>query len=149
MRDDKLRDDKLRRARRRQRLRMFRLGLLLSGGFTLVTGMVMLISGCASKPVAAVPGPDGVQSVKVLVKHGYSPSTIVAKAGQPLKIEFYRDEEPGSESCDKDLVIPSESVNIPLPPRESQIVEIKPQASGNEVQFQCGMNMMHGKISFK
>jgi plastocyanin domain-containing protein len=144
-----MRDSKLKRARRRQRLRMLRLGTLLSGGLVALTGVVMLISGCASKPVAATPGADGVQVVKVLVKHGYSPSAIVAKAGQPLKIEFYRDEEPGAESCDKDLVIPSESVNIPLPPREAQIVEIKPQAPGSEVEFQCGMNMMRGKISFK
>jgi plastocyanin domain-containing protein len=144
-----MRDSKLKRARRRQRLRLLRLGTLLGGGLIAMTGMVMLISGCASKPVAATQGVDGVQVVKVLVKHGYSPNSIVAKSGQPLKIEFYRDEEPGVESCDKDLVIPSESVNIPLPPRETQIVEIKPQAPGSEVEFQCGMNMMRGKISFK
>ena len=134
---------------RRRRLRMIRVSMLLTSGFVALTGLVMLISGCASKPVATTSEPDGTQVVKVLVKHGYSPNTIVAKAGQPLKIEFYRDEEPNSESCDKDLVIPSENVNIPLPARESQIVEIKPQTSGSEVAFQCGMNMMKGKISFK
>lgn len=126
------------------------MGMLLMGGFISLSTVVLLISGCAaSKPVATVPGPDGTQMVKVMVKHGYSPSVILAKAGQPLKIEFYRDEEPGTESCDKDLVIPSENVNIPLPPHESQIVEIKPQNAGSEVEFQCGMHMMKGKISFK
>lgn|GEM_PF-1330197 len=138
-----------RQVRQRRRLRIIRLSMLLTGGFVALTGLVMLISGCASKPVAAVSEPDGTQVVKVLVKHGYSPNTIMAKAGQPLKIEFYRDEEPNSESCDKDLVIPSENVNIPLPAHESQIVEIKPQTTGSEVEFQCGMHMMRGKISFK
>lgn len=123
--------------------------MLLAGGLTVLTGLTMLVSGCASKPVAAVPGPDGVQVVKVTVRHGYSPNNIQAQAGKPLKIEFYRDEEPGAESCAKDLVIPSENVNIPLPPHESQIVEIKPQPAGSEVDFQCGMHMMKGKISFK
>jgi Cu+-exporting ATPase len=133
----------------RARIRMARFSVLLTGSLLAVTAMSLLISGCASKPVAATQGPDGVQVVKVVVKHGYSPNTIQAQAGKPLKIEFYRDEDPGAESCAKDLVIPSENVNIPLPAHESQIVEIKPQASGSEVDFQCGMHMMKGKISFK
>ncbi len=114
-----------------------------------MAGVVLLITGCASKPVAAVMGTDGVQQVKVIVKHGYSPSVIVAQAGKPLKIEFYRDEDANAESCAKDLIIPSENVQIPLPAHESQIVEIKPQAAGTDVEFQCGMHMMKGKISFK
>jgi len=127
---------------------MLRCGLLLGGCLTLLTGGALLVSGCASKPVAAVEGPDGVQTAKVVVHHGYNPGTIEAKAGKPLKLEFYRDEEPEVESCDKDLVIPSENVSIPLPVHESQIVEIKPHAAG-EVEFKCGMNMMKGKIIFK
>lgn len=136
--------------RRRQPGRVLRrFGLLLGTGLACLTGIALLISGCASsKPVAAVEGPDGVQTVKVLVKHGYHPGTIEAKAGKPLKIEFYRDEEAGVESCDKDLVIPSENVSIPLPVRESQIVEIKSHAPG-EMEFRCGMNMMKGKVNFK
>src|SRR5690242_177456 len=118
------------------RVRVFRCGMLLSGLLVPLLGMVMLISGCASKPVPATMGADGVQTVKVTVHHGYSPSYIQAKAGAPLKIEFYRDEDPGASSCGKDLVVPSENVNIPLPARESQIVEIKPQAAGSEVEFQ-------------
>lgn len=136
--------------RRRSRGRaMTRFSILFGTGMACLTGIALLVSGCASsKPVAATEGPDGVQTVKVTVKHGYSPSVIEAKAGKPLKIEFYRDEEAGAESCDKDLVIPSENVSIPLPVHESQIVEIKPHSTG-EIGFQCGMNMMKGKIRFK
>lgn len=135
--------------RRNQGRAMLRVGLLLGASVICLTGTALLVSGCAaSKPVAAVEGPDGVQTVKVLVKHGYHPGTIEAQANKPLKIEFYRDEEAGVESCDKDLVIPSENVNIPLPVNEAQIVEIKPHAPG-EMVFQCGMNMMKGTIRFK
>lgn len=126
----------------------FRCTLLVTGCLSVIASSVLLISGCASKPVSAVEGPDGVQTVKVLVKHGYFPSHIEAKAGKPLKVEFYRDEERGKESCGEDLMIPAENVNIPLPARESQIVEIKPQNPG-EMMFQCGMKMMKGKITFK
>ena len=137
---------------RRLQVRMHRLArlraLCLAGAVSLA-GVVLLITGCASKPVAAVVGADGVQQVKVIVKHGYSPNVIVAQAGKPLKIEFYRDEDANAESCAKDLSIPSENVQIPLPAHESQIVEIKPQAAGTDVEFQCGMHMLKGKISFK
>lgn len=136
------------RARRTGRTVLFRCSLLLTGCFTVVLAGVVLISGCASKPVSAVAGPDGVQTVKVTVRHGYTPSRIVAKAGQPLKIEFYRDEDANAESCDKEVVIPDDNVRLPLPSHESQIVEIKPHAAG-EMDFHCGMNMMKGSITFK
>jgi len=137
------------KARQRAQLRIFRAGLVFSGGLMGLTTLALLISGCVSKPVSALPGPDGVQVIKVTVNHGYSPNNFVAQSGKPLKIEFYRDEEPGAESCARELDIPSENVHIPLPARESQIVEIKPQPAGSEVAFQCGMHMMKGKISFK
>jgi plastocyanin domain-containing protein len=137
-----------RRSRRNGRTVLVRCGLLLAGGFTLLLGGLLLISGCASKPVSAVAGPDGVQTVKITVHHGYTPNHIVAKAGQPLKIEFYRDEEADAESCDKEVVIPEDNVRLPLPSRESQIVEIKPHPAG-EMGFQCGMSMVKGTITFK
>lgn len=128
---------------------MLRCGLLVSGCLSLLTVGALLISGCVSaKPVATEVGPDGTQTAKVVVRHGYNPGVIEAQAGKPLKLEFYRDEEPEVDSCDKDLVIPSENVSIPLPVHESQIVEIKPHAAG-EIEFQCGMKMMKGKIIFK
>ncbi len=118
------------------------LGILLAG--VLVLGL----SGCASKPVEADLGVDGVQSAKVIVQHGYKPNHIVAKAGKPLKVEFYRDEEGGGHSCGEELVIPSENIKIKLPARESQIVEIKAQPAG-ELVFTCGMNMLKGTITFE
>ncbi|WP_303674412.1 cupredoxin domain-containing protein [Vampirovibrio chlorellavorus] len=107
-----------------------------------------LLIGCASKPVKATQQADGVQQVRVVVSNGYQPSHIEAKAGQPLKIEFYRDEEPGQHSCGEVLEIPAERVKLPLPSRESQIVEIKPQNPG-QMEFRCGMNMLKGKITFR
>ena len=128
-------------------LRMGRLLTLLTA-LCLGLGGPALLIGCASKPVKANSQADGVQMVRVVVNHGYQPSHIEAKAGQPLKIEFYRDEEPGQHSCGEVLEIPAEHVKLPLPSRESQIVEIKPQGPG-EIEFRCGMNMLKGKITFQ
>lgn len=108
-----------------------------------------LLCGCASKPVSATEGPDGMQTVKVVVRGGYNPQEIVAKADKPLRVEFFRDEEPSQHSCGEEVVIPGENVKMKLPARESQIVEIKPQPSGSELAFKCGMDMLHGKITFK
>lgn len=138
----------MRPQKRKKQLRIYRCSLLLSLLACLAGFSALLISGCASKPVVADLQPDGTQTVKVVVKHGYQPSHILAKAGQPLKIEFYRDEEGGSHSCDEVLEIPAENVKLPLPAHESQIVEIKPQPAG-EMTFQCGMKMMKGSITFK
>lgn len=135
-------------ARRKKRVKRLRLALLTGCMLVLLAVPALVIAGCASKPVSAVAQPDGTQTVKVLVKQGYHPGHIEAQAGKPLKIEFYRDEEPGKHSCAQDLEIPAENVKLPLPAREPQIVEIKPQPPG-EMVFQCGMNMMKGKITFK
>lgn len=108
----------------------------------------VLLTGCAPKPVAATQGEDGVQSVKITVHNGYSPQVVNAKANMPLRIEFYRNEKPGAESCDDTVVIPAEKIKLFLPAYQSQIVEIRSQPPG-EMPFHCGMDMMHGKIVFK
>jgi plastocyanin domain-containing protein len=130
--------------KRRKNNRLQRLG----GYLFLFSLGALLFSSCAEQPTKATVGPDGVQTVKVIVEHGYKPSKIEAQVGKPLKIEFLRKGDPNVESCDEDLVIPSENVNIHLPVGESQIVEINPQMPG-DVAFECGMKMMKGTITFK
>ena len=41
---------------------------------------------------ARVGAAGGVQEVRVLVKGGYTPDTIVVQAGKPVRLQFYRDE---------------------------------------------------------
>ena len=48
----------------------------------------LLSKGSATEaPTAA-----GVQEVRVVVKGGYTPDTIVVRVGQPVRLQFYRDE---------------------------------------------------------
>ena len=102
---------------KRWRIKPLRLFALVLPLLCLLIVPVLLISGCASSPVEAEVQADGSQTVKVLVKNGYQPSHIEAKAGTPLKIEFYRDEDPSGHSCGETLEIPAENVSLPLPSR--------------------------------
>lgn len=111
----------------------------------------LLLSGCAQQqqaPVEAATAPDGSQTIKVVVKGGYNPNNIVAKAGKPLKLEFYRDEDPQSDSCDKTLLIPSENIQQDLTAGATQPIELKAHAAGT-VGFECGMHMFKGTITFR
>src|SRR3989442_11292628 len=44
------------------------------------------------RAVAATAVAGGVQEVRVIVKGGYTPDTIVVQAGEPVRLQFYRDE---------------------------------------------------------
>ena len=45
----------------------------------------------------AAPTVAGVQEVRVVVKGGYTPDTVVVRAGEPVRLQFYR--EIGRASC--------------------------------------------------
>src|SRR5205823_8829949 len=48
-----------------------------------------LLSRGSAAPAASV---DGVQEVRITVKGGYTPDTVVVQAGKPVRLQFYRDE---------------------------------------------------------
>ena len=87
-------------------------------------------------------GFGATQTVRVVVKGGYSPDVIVAERGKPLSIDFYRDENSG---CSDTIVFGDFGISKPLPPFETTRIEISPVRSG-EFTFTCGMNMLRGKL---
>ena len=123
--------------------------LLLAIG---VLGVILFgVSACSNgddKPVRATMRPDGTQTVKVLVQHGYHPRIILAKAGIPLTVYFMRKEPPG-HSCDQELTIPDAKIEkMPLPIGENKRVILAARPKGSEVAFECGMQMLHGKVRY-
>jgi len=86
-----------------------------------------------------------VDNVDILVDGGYSPSTIVVKKGQTIKINFLRKDP---SSCLEEVVLGEFKTRKFLPLNKKVTVEIKPQEEG-EFPFACGMNMYHGKIIIK
>jgi plastocyanin domain-containing protein len=86
-----------------------------------------------------------IDSVDILVDGGYSPSTIVVKKGQTVRINFLRRDP---STCLEEVVLGEFKTRKFLPLNKKVTIEIKPQEEG-EFPFACGMNMFHGKIIIK
>ena len=84
----------------------------------------------------------GVQEIDVTVKGGYQPATIVAKAGQLVRLNFTRRE---STPCGEEVVLPHFGKRAHLPQDKTILIEVKPEKPG-EYEFTCGMNMYRGKL---
>jgi plastocyanin domain-containing protein len=92
--------------------------------------------------VAATAGAAGVQEVRVIVKGGYTPDTIVVQAGKPVRLQFYRDE---TADCSERVVFEQFGVDQQLPPFQTTAIEFTPDEPG-EFPFRCGMNMLKGLL---
>jgi len=92
--------------------------------------------------VAATVAGGGVQEVRVLVKGGYTPDTIVVQAGKPVRLQFYRDE---TADCSERVVFERFNIDQMLPAFQTTAVEFTPNEPG-EYPFRCGMNMLKGLL---
>jgi plastocyanin domain-containing protein len=87
-------------------------------------------------------GGGGVQEIRVTVKGGYTPDTILVQAGKPVRLQFYRDE---TADCSERVVFDAFGVNQALPAFQTTTVEFTPREPG-EFPFRCGMNMLKGLL---
>ena len=99
----------------------------------------------ARQTASAVSSSSGVQEVAITVKGGYSPDVIEVKRGQPVQLNFYRDEE---NSCSEELLIPDFSIRRDLPAFKTTLVELLPKEAGT-FPFTCGMGMLRGSLVVK
>jgi plastocyanin domain-containing protein len=84
----------------------------------------------------------GVQETNIIVKGGYTPDVLVVKAGQPVRLNFKRQE---SASCSDMVLFPDFNKSAKLPEGETVPIEFTPDKPG-EYDFQCQMGMFHGKL---
>ena len=101
-----------------------------------------LFSRGTAVAAATAAGGDGVQEVRVIVKGGYTPDTIVVQAGKPVRLQFYRDE---TADCSERVVFEEFGVDQQLPAFQTTAVEFTPATPG-EFPFRCGMNMLKGLL---
>jgi len=73
---------------------------------------------------------------------GFDPASIAAKAGQPLKLAFFR---PNAANCAREVVFPGLGIRKELPPGQTVVVDITPPKSG-PLGFECGMKMLKGQL---
>src|SRR6185437_15180081 len=83
--------------------------------------------GSRAAPAAARDA-DGVQEVRILVKGGYSPDTILVQAGKPERVVFEHF-----------------SIDQALPAFQNTTIEFTPGEPG-EFPFRCGMSMLKGRL---
>jgi plastocyanin domain-containing protein len=96
--------------------------------------------------VAALAGGGGataaVQQATVTVKGGYSPAVVRAKAGQPVRLTFDRQEASG---CSEEVVFGDFGIRRYLPAQQQTVIEVTPPVAGT-YEFTCGMGMLRGKL---
>ena len=85
---------------------------------------------------------SGVQEIAVTVKGGYQPDTILVRAGQPVRLRFYRDE---TADCSERVVFEQFGIDRQLPAFETTDIEFTPTEPG-EFPFRCGMSMLKGLL---
>ncbi len=90
----------------------------------------------------ATVGAGGAQEVNITVKGGYSPDIIVVKAGQPVRLNFTRQE---SALCSEQVIFSDFGKSAHLPEGETVSIEFTPEKPG-EYDFHCQMNMLRGKL---
>jgi plastocyanin domain-containing protein len=98
--------------------------------------------GAAVAALAPAAGADGVQEATVTVRGGYSPSTVRARAGRPLRLTFDRQEDAG---CSEEVVFADFGLRRYLPANQRTTVEVTPAAPGT-YEFTCGMGMLRGRL---
>lgn len=84
----------------------------------------------------------GVQEVRIVVKGGYTPDTVIVQAGTPVRLQFYRDE---TAECSERVVFEAFGVSADLPAFATTPVEFTPREPG-EYPFRCGMSMLKGLL---
>ena len=85
---------------------------------------------------------SGAQEVRVVVKNGYDPDTILVEAGRPVRLQFYRDE---TAECSERVVFDNLGIDQALPPFQTTTIEFTPQEPG-DYPFRCGMSMIKGRV---
>ena len=92
--------------------------------------------------VAAVSDGRGHQTVEITVHQGYHPSSVIARAGIPLRILFQRlDDDP----CTERVVFSSPRADRRLAAVGATTIELPAYAPG-QIRFTCGMGRYRGQI---
>ncbi len=96
----------------------------------------------SEKEGVQVAASSGVQEANIVVQGGYTPDVLVVKAGQPVRLNFTRQE---TASCSEMVLFPDFDKSAKLPTGETITIEFTPDKPG-EYDFQCQMGMLHGKL---
>lgn len=116
--------------------------LLTALGLGLIAFIVWFFWMKRSSGVRAAETSGGYQEAMILVKGGYTPDTIVVRAGKPVRLNFRREE---TASCSDKVIFADFGKSADLPTGENVAVEFVPKDPG-EYAFACPMGMFRGRL---
>jgi len=116
--------------------------IVTMGGLALSVLIVWYFWFSQKKGTRAAVAASGVQELDVIVKGGYMPDVIVVKAGQPVRLNFTRQE---TAACSEMVVFGDFGRSAKLPTGETVPIEFTPEKPG-EYEFTCQMGMFRGKL---
>ena len=106
--------------------------------FFVVGRRVPLVAMAATSTSAT----SSASEVTIVVDGGYTPSTVVVKAGQPVRLVFDRRDTGG---CSEEVVFPDFRIRRFLPTGQKTSIDITAPAPGR-YEFMCGMSMLRGTL---
>ena len=121
----------------------FKIGVT-AGGLVLIGVQLWWFLGSKPKSQQAEAS-DGIQEVSITVDGGYSPSLVIVKRGQPVRLKFLRRDP---SSCLEKVLLPDFHIAQDLALDRVTSVEFTPEVVG-QYEFTCGMNMFRGAIEVK
>ncbi len=116
--------------------------LVTIGGLLAIAGVAWFFWGPRRAGVRAALTPSGRQEATIVVKGAYSPDVIIVQHGQPVRLNFLRQE---TAACSEEVVFADFHRRAQLPEGELIPVDFTPERAG-EYEFTCGMGMLHGKV---
>lgn len=119
--------------------------LALIIGLVLIGAILWWFFGKHTEAAGDAKVDGGSQVATVVVKGGYSPSTVVLKKGMPGKVHF---DMKDSTACLSHVVFDKLGVDKDLTKQPVTTVDIPTDQAG-EYNFACGMDMFHGKVVVK
>ena len=96
-------------------------------------------------PATAAPSPAGARVEVKVTGDGWVPSSIPARAGEPLTLVVTRTTD---RTCATEIVITEYGINARLPLNKPVTVTFTPRKAG-QVKFACGMDMITGVVVVK
>lgn len=85
---------------------------------------------------------QGIQELTINVDGGYAPDRVIVKAGQPVRLNFWRKDP---SSCLEKVLFPDFHISQDLALNNVTPIEFTPEKPG-QYQFTCGMNMFRGVV---
>ncbi|MFA5786094.1 MAG: cupredoxin domain-containing protein [Actinomycetota bacterium] len=116
--------------------------LVTLAGLGAIAGIVWFFWGPRDRGYRVPLASSGYQETMVLVKGGYSPSTLVVRAGKPVRLNFRREE---SSPCSEMVVFADLGKSANLPEGQIVPVEFLPKEAGT-FEFTCQMGMLRGRL---